>query len=68
MNCYALYIAGLTTILLFLVLVAIGTFTGYIEWCLPYWAWKQNVRRQYVRGKRLRRQRQPRNVSLRAME
>jgi hypothetical protein len=68
MKWYALHVAGLTTIVLFFALVVIETFTGYIEWYLPYRAWKQNARRRYVRGKRLRRQRQPRNVILRAME
>ena len=68
MHWYALYITGFTTVLLFIILVALGTLTGYIEWYLPYRSWKQNARRRYVRGKRNRRQIQPRGILLRAME
>jgi hypothetical protein len=68
MNWYALYIAALTTIILNFALVAVGTFTGHIEWYFPYMTWKQNVRLQYIRVQRFRRQVKDRQVLLHAIE
>jgi hypothetical protein len=68
MNWYALYVTALIIIFLAIALVIVGTFTGYIEWYLPYTTWKQNVRRQYTQGRRFTRQMKDREILLRAME